>query len=157
MSTIPEIADTVLEALAMQMKPAVRFVKGEGGRLITHDEGELYWIKPVDLRRTAFTWDPKPTRRATGLVKLRDITTCHTYGYHGFFKPSIAEVIAQIPLEILPDVVAFETRTDLGLGNIVGDHHVTTTTLYGSRRKKKKTPKKASTHHGPELSGLFYK
>lgn len=155
MGTIPEIADTVLEALAGQMKPVVRFVKGEGGRLITHDEGELYWIKPVDLRQTAFTWDPKPTRRATGLVKLRDIITCHTYGYHGFFKPSIAEVIAQIPLEVLPDVVAFETHTDLGLGNIVGDHHVTTTTLYGSRRKKKKTPKKASTHHGPEPPGPF--
>jgi hypothetical protein len=53
-------------------------------------------------------WSPKPTRRATRLARLTDITTYHTWGYYGFFKPSIAEIIAQIPESLLSDVIAFE-------------------------------------------------
>ena len=37
--------------------------------------------------------NPKPTDKATGLKPLCTIKTYHTYGYHGLFKPSIAEVL----------------------------------------------------------------
>ena len=77
----------------------------------------------------AFTWDPKPTTRAAGLIKLDQIVTNHTYGYHGMFKPSIAEVLCQIPEKYLNDVVAFETE----YGGMAGEYHSGVTTLYRHR------------------------
>ncbi len=71
-------------------------------------QGFLYYIQEVDLRGIAFIWDPKPTEIAEGLEPFEDITTYHTYGYYGFFKPSIAEVLAQIPLDKIDHVVSFE-------------------------------------------------
>ena len=62
-------------------------------------KGKRY-IKPVDLFGIAYTWDPKPAGKAKDVKPLCDITTYHTYGYYGFFKPSIAEVLAQIPASI---------------------------------------------------------
>lgn len=116
--SIPEISDAKLEELYKRIKPVV-------GR-----KGKLYYIKDEDLRKVAFTWEPKLKNKAKKLERLCDITTYHTYGYHGFFKPSIAEVIAQIPENYLDETVAFETFTDLTLENIVGNYHVTTTRLY---------------------------
>jgi hypothetical protein len=42
------------------------------------------------------------------LSVLADVKMLHTYGYYKFFKPSIGEVIRQIPKELLEKVVAFE-------------------------------------------------
>jgi len=118
---IPQISDMKLEDLYKRIKPVVRH------------EGNLHYIKDVDLRRVAFTWDPKLTTKAENLERICDITTYHRYGYYGLFKPSIAEVIAQIPEKCLDRTVAFETSTDLDIENIVGEYHVTTTTLYKRR------------------------
>jgi hypothetical protein len=56
----------------------------------------------------SFLWDAKPAKKAKKLKTLCDITTHHSFGFAGFFKPSIAEVLAQIPEEHLDKVVAFE-------------------------------------------------
>ena len=101
-------------------------------------EGGKYFIKPVNVRDVAFTWNPKRDKKAKGLRFLRDIRTYHTYAYYGFFKPSIAEVIAQIPQELLDQVVAFEiikhpeTAADLHEEQKALDagYHVATTRLY---------------------------
>jgi hypothetical protein len=100
--------------------------------------GTLFFIDAVDPFNVAYTWDPKPTDEATGLKDLREITTYHSFSYHGFFKPSIAEVLAQIPEEHLDTVVAFEiiaspdTVDDLNREHeaLSAGYHVATTRLY---------------------------
>ena len=83
---IPEITDERLKELAIKIRPVYIY------------ENELTWIEPVkNLRRTAFSWDPSPGAPAENLEKLTTIQTLHTFGYHGFFKPSVAEVLAQMP------------------------------------------------------------
>lgn len=98
--SIPEIEFDKLQELAARIRPIFRN---------KHDQNKPYYMVLPDLCRAAFTWDPKPESRVTGLKKLVSINTLHTYGYYGFFKPSIEEVIAQIPEDLLDKVVAFET------------------------------------------------
>ncbi|MBI4118791.1 MAG: hypothetical protein HY452_00830 [Parcubacteria group bacterium] len=137
---IPKIPKKRIKELAKRIKPVVRFARGANG-LFESSEGHLFHIKPVDLFGIAYTWDPKPTDKATGLKRLCDIRTYHTYGYYGFFKPSIAEVLAQIPTEHLTEVVAFEivespeTAGDLNREHeaLNAGYHVATTRLYVRR------------------------
>jgi hypothetical protein len=131
MENIPNISDDKLNEYYARIKPVARFayVKSHGRKKLEPDpDGDLYYIKHVNLREIAFTWDPKPAKKASGLEKLADIETFHTYGYYGLFKPSIAEVIAQIPWQYVSKAAAFET----GIGDVVidGNYHRTTTTLY---------------------------
>lgn len=108
---IPKISNEKLNEMYERIKPVVRFAEMRCGGRTTyekHSKGDLYFIQDVDLRKTAFTWDPKPTEKAYGLTELDQIRTYHTTG--GFYhKPSIAEVLAQIPERYVDDVVAFET------------------------------------------------
>jgi len=83
--------------LVERIKPVVTF----------KDEGCCY-IKPVDPLSEAYMWDAEPDGRAVGLKALCDITTYHPYDYYGSFKPSVAQVILQIPPEYQDKVVAFE-------------------------------------------------
>ncbi|MFA6570038.1 MAG: hypothetical protein WCT77_02245 [Bacteroidota bacterium] len=124
---IPEISDGELDKLTRLIKAVVDF-PGEG----------KYYIKPVGPRTVVFTWDPKPDTVAEGLKPLLDIRTYHAFAFYGFFKPTIAEVIAQIPNDILDQVVAFEIikhpETTEDLNNekeaINAGYHVATTRLY---------------------------
>ena len=100
--------------------------------------------KPVvngDIVGTSYTWDPKydEERKVPQLKPLADITTYHSYGYYGLFKPSIAEVLAQIPEVLLQRVVAFEivdrpeTAEDLNKHSeaLNAGYHFATTRLFG--------------------------
>lgn len=124
---IPEVSEERIRELADRIKPVVQFAR----------KGKCY-IQPVDLFGVAYTWEPKPADKATGLKSLCDITTYHTYGYYGFFKPSVAEVLAQIPAEHLDKVVAFEivrspdTVDDLNQEHeaLNAGYHVAMTRLY---------------------------
>lgn len=128
---IPEITDKELKRRARRIKPTVRFGKGTRER--------LRYIKPVNLRNVAYTWDPKPAEVAKGLSPLRVITTYHGYGAPSFFKPSVAEVLAAIPDDIIDQVVAFEiikcpeTVDDLNREPeaLNAGYHVAITRLYG--------------------------
>lgn len=109
-----------------KIRPVVRF-------------GNVPWyIKPTDPRKIAFAWDPKKAAETEGLQEVCEITTYHLFGYHGFFKPSVAEVLAQIPEEYLDNAVAFEiikwpkTVDDLNLQSEVvrAGYHQATTRLY---------------------------
>lgn len=136
-SWIPDVPEVQIRGLADRIKPVIRFTR-HAKRWIQSAEGQLYYIKPVDPFHTSFIWDPQPTASAKGLMPLCDIRTYHTYGYHGLFKPSIAEVLAQIPVEYLNKVVAFEivnkpqTVADLDRERVALDagYHVATTRLY---------------------------
>jgi hypothetical protein len=93
---IPEITDERLNELFKRIKPVVEF------------NGVKHYIRKCHLRTTAYTWDAKKTKEAPALKEVRSIRTLHTYGYYGFFKPSIAEVIAQIPEDLIDQVTEFE-------------------------------------------------
>lgn len=101
-------------------------------------EGRLFFIEEPRSRDEAFTWDPKPTTQARDISPVIDITTYHTFGYYGFFKPTWAEVLAQIPRAFLPLVSAFEiidwpkNATDLNekADALNQGYHVATTRLY---------------------------
>jgi len=99
---IPEITDERLNELAARIKPVHNFGKRRG----------RCYVKPMKrgdyLRGVAYTWEPRPADKVEDLRPISDIRTYHTFGYYGFFKPSIAEVLAQIPPEVIDQVVAFE-------------------------------------------------
>ena len=66
-----------------------------------------------ELTDTAYTWLNEPSDYAdkvdfSKLSVLEDRKMLHGWGYYGFFKPSVGEVIRQIPKEYLEKVVAFE-------------------------------------------------
>ena len=123
---IPKVKQDEIKARAERIKPVVSF------------SGKPYYIKEVDLFNIAYTWEPKQDVPAEGLKVVKTITTYHGYGYYGFFKPSIAEVLAQIPAELLDKVVAFEivnspsTVEDLNKHKVELDagYHVAETALY---------------------------
>ena len=132
MSRIPKISDERLHELHARIKPVVRGAATKKGA-VRHGGGDLYFIQDVDLRGIAFTWDPVLTQPAEGLKELARIETYHTCGYYGFFKPSIAEVLAQIPSKYLDHCVAYECGVgSLDTSNIVdgGSAHCVTTVLY---------------------------
>ena len=122
-----EMSEQRILELAKQIKPIVTF----------KEEGSCY-VRPVDPFSESYLWDPRPADRATGLSVLCDITTYHPYGYYGSFKPSIAQVILQVPSEHLDRVVAFEivkppeTVDDLDRESEIfnSGYHVATTRLY---------------------------
>lgn len=123
---IPEITEERLKELAKRIRPVVR-----------NRNNALAYIKPCDLRKVAFTWDPKITRKADNLVKHATIKTLHTWAYYGMFKPSIAEVLAQIPEDLIEDTVAFETIGPQDANDLNNQRdavnegfHIATTRLY---------------------------
>jgi hypothetical protein len=128
-----------LKELYSRIKPVVRFnVEYKGYEAVpveTYDEGLLFYIKNVNPRDVSCVWDPEPTKQANDIERLDDIITYHTFGASVFFKPSIEEVLAQIPEQYLEQTVAFEIRTSaLGPWNVVdrnhNSYHVTMTRLY---------------------------
>ena len=94
---VPEISKARIRQLAERITPVMEF----------KEKGRCY-IKPVDIFKESFTWEPEPGSKATDLKAICDITTYHPYGYIGYFKPSVAQVISQIPREHLDKVIAFE-------------------------------------------------
>src|SRR5215470_10147015 len=85
---VPKMPGKRIRELAERIKPIVEFA----------EEGRCY-VKPVHIFGESFTWQREPAGKATGLKPLCDITTYHPYGYIGYFKPSVAQVIVQIPAE----------------------------------------------------------
>lgn len=92
----------------------------------------------VDFWRTAFMWDPllgDPLDLSKiELWDMARIETYHTCGYIALFKPSLGEVLSQIPEHLVDDVTHFETLMD---DNVVGcysngDGHRTVTVLYST-------------------------
>lgn len=120
-----ELNDEQIAAMLQRIQPLVRY------------EGELYYIKPVHPREVSFMWAPERTGPAMGLKLLTTIPTLHAWGYYGFFKPSIEEVLSMIPEDLLPKVSAFETlgpvdANDLSWQPYAFDagYHLAVTTLY---------------------------
>ncbi len=128
---IPEISDERIANLLKRISP------------IYEEEGKFFKIENVDPRRVAFTWRgvlSSVENEIQGITPMKDIETLHTYAYQGFFKPSIAEVLAQIPEEVIKDVVAFKTHMKTGPryeDSFTADqeYQIGITTLYKRRDK----------------------
>jgi hypothetical protein len=152
--SIPKVPEKTIRELAKRIRPVMRFARvtpklakdddvtlklDRKGKLVLDDRGSFYYLKPIPLFTTAFTWPgtPKPDLRAPRLQKIRTITTYHTWAYYGFFKPTISEVLSQIPEDIIDQVIAFELEPPadpLEPWDIVQHgHHVAQTTFYGKR------------------------
>lgn len=87
-----------------------------------------YYLKRYNvsmMRNEAYLWDIyKDIRRQvdmTGAETIAEFSCYHTYGYVGFFKPTIAEVLQQFPDDVLNEANAFymtnspETVFDLNM------------------------------------------
>ena len=94
----PSISDEVLNTLTDRIKPVV--LRGR----------RLFYIEPVDPRKIAFNWDPTLAMEAIDLEEVATITTLHSTASSVFFKVSIADVLAQIPVGYTDQIVAFRTE-----------------------------------------------
>lgn len=101
---IPEMSTEEIAKWYSTIKPIVRL------------NGTSYYLRtlsPRELTHTAYTWLNAPSDWTdvvdySKLSVIADVKMLHTWGYHGFFKPIVGEVIRQIPKDILKDVVAFK-------------------------------------------------
>lgn len=118
---IPVMDDTELRRHAERITPlAIR-------------DGELVEIDRVDPVDVAYLWDPTYLGVAQDMEPVVDIRTFHTYGAPSLFKPSIGEVIRQIPPALLDDIDAFSLSFDDDTSGAFADSgrlHTATATLY---------------------------
>lgn len=113
---LPHLTDDELLARYKRIKPIVSY------------QGLYYYLKRYNaamLRNQSYIWNiEKDIREQVDMtdVKTLDEFPCyHTYGWYGFFKPSIAEVLQQFPDDVLEEANAFymtstpENEYDLAL------------------------------------------
>lgn len=104
-ATLPQISDDKLLELYSRIRPIRR-----------DDDGDPCWVKEFSLERlrgSSYVGDSEDVGEKvadTGIVltPIGAFKCLHGYGYYGFFKPSIAEVLAQIPYGFIDDANAFE-------------------------------------------------
>ena len=98
---------TVADAIEMIPLMPLEEIESRAERIKPIINGKV--VDCPDLVSTAYTWDPKFKDEVLPELKvLQTICTYHGYGHYSLFKPSIAEVLAQIPDDLLQQVVAFE-------------------------------------------------
>jgi hypothetical protein len=93
---IPQISNERIAEMLTTIKPMV------------YDEGGVVpcTFDAVDPRAVSFIWSPDGLRPVHGIEPWRQVRTLHTYGSPALFKPSIAEVLAQLTGD-LTGVVGF--------------------------------------------------
>jgi len=104
--SIPSITDEELMRRYLKIKPIAEVAEVK------------YWLRDYsleELRKLVYLWNVVPDKREPVGEALSnhthyDFQCLHTFGYHGIFKPSIAEVLAQIPEDVLENcfIDAFE-------------------------------------------------
>ncbi len=140
--SIPKISDEEMKKRYEQIKPVITV------------DGKLHYLREFtfeELRGISYLWNSdEDVRGEVGegeieVLEGRDFVCLHAYGYYGFFKPSIGEVLSQIKEYDLPFVKAFEiiespqTADDFhkdSFTSIAFDngYHVSTVRLYGEKR-----------------------
>jgi hypothetical protein len=122
--SIPVISNNELDALYARIKP-VKHKTVEGTAV-------LHQLQPTELRLQSFLFDPawgEPVQEP--LYEHARIETYHTTGYGALFKPSVAEVLAQVPEHLRREVDFFETLDEDTVA-VYSEHdgHRTVTVLY---------------------------
>ena len=124
--TIPPIDDDTIARMLETVRP-----------LAFDSSGVLCTMDPVDPRNMSFTWAPKGLQPLPfAVVEAQRVRTLHTFGYFGLFKPSIAEVLAQLPAD-LSGVVGFSIKGPADIRDVFKESdalnagfHVAETTLW---------------------------
>ena len=102
---IPKLSKEELASRYSRVKPMMRF------------KNKLHWMRDYTLEELsnmsyhfADEKDAGQTVREDLLVPMEghDFMCLHTYGYHGFFKPSVAEVLSQLSEDEAHIACAFE-------------------------------------------------
>lgn len=135
--SIPKISKEELLARYQRIKPIVDI------------DGIKYFIrefKEDELRKISYLWNKDEDKREVVDMDQyvqtgEDFECIHAYGYYALFKPSIEEVLAQIPKSYIDYVDAFEiidyprTSKDFNKNRIVFDNgfHISTVRLYRKR------------------------
>ncbi len=134
---------------------------------IVHKSGTPCYLRKLsekELTNTAYTW-LKERRNYTEYAEyvdfdelsvLTDIKMLHRWGYYGFFKPSVGEVIRQIPKELLEKVIAFEIISGpVGMNSIynaelIAGFHVSIVRLYQAKNSTNESA--APVSHWPSTN-----
>jgi hypothetical protein len=90
--------------------PEIPEKNDETVKLVEEWSKPYYFENKADHWNQSFPWGARPNKVADDLVEVGRIWTLHGYGYYGFFKPSVAEVLRQIPADLLPQVDFFLVR-----------------------------------------------
>lgn len=140
--SIPKISNAEIQKRYKLIKPVITV------------NGKLHYFRefsPKELSSYSYLWNiSEDVRKEVGeneleILEGRDFICLHTYGYHGFFKPSIAEVLSQIKEHDIPLIKAFEiiespqTSADFYKDSFTSiafnqGYHVSTVRLYGTKR-----------------------
>lgn len=128
-----------VEKWAKKIKPMVHEHDAGGSMKVYH------FTNKADHYTQSYPWDAKNKKPAKDLEEVARIWTLHTWAYYGFFKPTLAEVLLQIPENLLEQVDYFvvigpETSSDLNktMPYIDRGYHVAQTILYRKTKKGKK-------------------
>lgn len=142
---IPEISDKELLKRLQELTPLISKIWEEGSKQsyfspkyykLIFDKKDLNFA-----RKISFTWEPKfkeqvfPINRCEdnfGMNSPTTIITYHRYGAPAFFKPSLAEVVAQLPKNF-KGAFCIDPK-DMNSYNIVDDHHFVKTFLWEELR-----------------------
>ncbi len=109
------------------------------GRLVRSKFGTLHLLENksdiYSLSNYLYIWSPKVSFPIDQLEEITTIETYHSYGAPSLFKPSIREVLAQIPRELLGKKIYFEvslpgTETLDGQKYMSLGFHTARTTFY---------------------------
>lgn len=132
---IPVLPEPELWARFSRVRPMMRFAKSDKG-LAPSELGELHFIL-VESPHETYTVEPRTGNRVLKIKKLAELQTLHYWtSIVPAIKPTCAEVLAQIPPEILHRAVAFEVKITVDTSNIDGDYIRTTTVLYERLKRR---------------------
>lgn len=93
-----------------QAEEKVKEWSGKMKPLLLRD-GKLMRCKcDCDDWKESFSWAAKATKEVTDVEEVGRVWTLHTWAYYGFFKPTIAEVLSQVPEELLEEADFFLLR-----------------------------------------------
>jgi hypothetical protein len=115
---IPEIDNKTLSRWYRDIKPVVRlenfapgtdiikFIRGRTSKL---ESTMLFYLKEINPRKAVLTETLPSTTLAQNLRRLEEITTYHRFDNPRNFRPTMAEVVAQMPPTLIHQTIAFET------------------------------------------------
>ena len=122
--------------LAKRIRPVMS--KNEINRLSIFNDPACtkYWVDGCKIYNQSYSFNANIFHygKALNLKPIAQITTYHKCGHPLLVKPSVYEVLYQIPSELLNDVVAFElyapSNHAIDIYSSIIDRHVLTCILY---------------------------
>jgi len=101
--------------------------------VILRDQTYFEWKSKSDPINHSFTWEYECGKQVNVGRPIFTTITFHSWGHPSLFKPSIAEVVAQIPDQILDQVKAFHLEEDdMDVYHCLPDgYHFTKTKFFG--------------------------